>query len=685
MGWLGACFGGSEKAKSQSPMNDTKPQHTGGSSRKATQPQPQPHSAAVDGVAGASGDAARSNTMTLSSSSSTGKSHTERSYRRREAVHQGRTQSIAPSSERSKDIIERRLPRDGGPPAQRAHNNTNVIAKACDDIALFKNLAVEDRQLVYSNMYQLRYSPDERIIKEGEDGRNFYVLVEGSVVVSVHDEKQGGEVDKKTLSPGETFGEVALLYSCPRSANVRASSHANVTVWAIDRVTFKELLSEAAYKRRKRYIELLSKVSLFQGLNEYDRAKLADAVQTSFHKPGDTIIEQDNLESSQFYIITKGECVVYLPGKSEEVKRLGEGDYFGEVAILEEMPPTASVVASTDVTSIKLDRASFVRLIGGSAIKTVLKEGMDNYVFSDDRSGHGTSHGDRDSLSSRKDKFNEIAGGRDPPPSNWTDDLKLDDLVAIKEIGRGLTATVYLCKLRDSKQTTSVCKLMRKSRIVSKNQVSNVIREKQLLESLQCPFLTSYYDSTQDERNLYLFMEHVAGGDLFTLLADKKRFDSKFARFYAAEVLLALEYLHIYNYACRDVKPENVLIDSQGHTKVADLGFTKHLERGERTYTTCGTTDYMAPEVILSQGHNKAVDYWAFSVLVYEMLTGQAPFEGSSHNHKVHRILTADLIFPDDFPLPAKDLVSRMCVVDVSRRMGTCALVMRADCTGMRC
>lgn len=303
----------------------------------------------------------------------------ERAYRRREAVHQGRVQSV--SVEKGKDTIERRLPREGGPPAQRAHNNTNVIAKACDDIALFKNLAAEDRQLVYSNMYQLRYSPDERIIKEGEDGRNFYVLVEGSVIVSVHDEQHGGEVDKKTLYPGETFGEVALLYSCPRSANVRASSQSTVTVWAIDRVTFKELLSDAAYKRRKRYMELLAKVQLFQGLSEYERAKLADAVQTSFHKPGDTIIEQDNLESSQFYIITKGECAVYIPGQADEVKRLGEGDYFGEVAILEETPPTATVVATTDVTSIKLDRASFVRLIGSSAIKSVLQQGMDNYEY----------------------------------------------------------------------------------------------------------------------------------------------------------------------------------------------------------------------------------------------------------------------------------------------------------------
>lgn len=653
---MGSCFGGCFRGEQKGEPSGMK----GSKMTDRTKTQP-----SVDGTYTKSFSNSKSKAHAPSQGTNSLTRGTSERYKPREAVHQGRTHSIAPS--RSKDTIERRLPREGGPPAQRAHNNTNVIAKACDDIALFKNLAAEDRQLVYSNMYQLRFSPDELIIKEGEDGRNFYVLVEGTCMVSVYDEESGSEIDKKILHPGDTFGEVALLYSCPRSASVRAASNSTVTVWAIDRVTFKELLSDAAYKRRKRYMELLSRVSPFKELYEYDRARLADAVQTCFHKPGDTIIQQGNLDSSHFYIITKGECSVYVSEQQEEVKRLGEGDYFGEVAILKDTPPTATVIAYDDVTTIKLDRGSFYRLIGQSSVESSLQENMGSYVFDEQstvRQSYGeTPHG-------RASKFTDIAGGRDPPPSNWPEELKLDDLVAIKEIGRGLTATVYLCRLRDSKSTTVVCKLMRKTRIVMKNQVKNVLREKKLLESFACPFITSYYDSLQDDTALYLFMEHVSGGDLFTFLVDKKRFDSRWTRFYAAEVLLGLEYLHIHDYACRDIKPENILIDSNGHVKVADLGFTKHIERGERTYTTCGTTDYMAPEVILSQGHNKAVDFWAFAVLIYEMLTGQAPFEGSSHNHKVHRILTADLIFPDGFPLPAKDLVSRLCVVDVARRLG---------------
>ena len=131
------------------------------------------------------------------------------------------------------------------------------------------------------------------------------------------------------------------------------------------------------------------------------------------------------------------------------------------------------------------------------------------------------------------------------------------------------------------------------------------------------------------------------------------------ARFFASEVLLALEYLHAEGYVYRDLKPENILIGADGHVRLGDLGFCKHLAPGERTYTTCGTADYMAPEVMLSQGYNRSADYWAFGVFTYEMLSGHAPFTGKDDTDRHRRILTADLKFNAGFPLRAKDLVRR--------------------------
>ena len=172
---------------------------------------------------------------------------------------------------------------------------------------------------------------------------------------------------------------------------------------------------------------------------------------------------------------------------------------------------------------------------------------------------------------------------------------------------------------------------------------------------------------------MYLLTEFMAGGDLYGVLTDKGKFTPAEGRFYGAEVLCGLNYIHSHNYVYRDLKPENILISASGHAKIADLGFCKHVSAGERTYTVCGTADYMAPEVMLCRGYDKSADYWAFGVLIYEMLVGSAPFAANSDRERHQRILTATIAYPADFPSAAKDLVKRTCMLDVSHRLGMMA------------
>lgn len=215
--------------------------------------------------------------------------------------------------------------------------------------------------------------------------------------------------------------------------------------------------------------------------------------------------------------------------------------------------------------------------------------------------------------------------------------------------------------------------MMNKMKMLRMNQVWNVMKEKEILEEFDCPHIVSSIASFQDKAHLYLILEHMAGGDLFQHLCDMKKLSLPAARFYAAEVLLALEYIHAKNYVYRDLKPENILIADSGHARLADMGFCKELANGERTYTTCGTADYMAPEVMLCQGYDKSADYWAFGVLVYEMLVGYAPFSAKSDRERHHKILTASIVFPPDFNLQAKDIVKRLCMLDISHRLGMMA------------
>jgi len=601
-------------------------------------------------------------------------------------VHHARGNSLV-FDKQAVPSIEVRLPGDGGPPAPRAHLDTMVIAKACEGIALFQSLHVEDRSAVFSNMYQLTYSPSTQIVQQGEDGRNFYIVVEGSPMVTIM--TPAGEVElEKELYPGDTFGEVALLHSCPRSASVRASADEWVKVWAIDRLTFKELVSASAFKRRARFTELLEKVKLFSTLSAYERNLLADAVVPRQYKPGDHIITQNSSEGCRFHIIQDGVVRVLVGENREAVKELGVGDYFGEVTLMEESLPTASCVAQSVVTTISLDRGSFTRMLGDEAIRDMLSANIANYVFADagakeppatsspqppaqPRPNRLYRSQSVDARMLAAESLAQMLPGS-TRPEGWPETMKHSDVVFIKELGMGMCGNVYLCKHKSTGHIF-VCKLMRKLQILRINQAANIMRERETLAQLRSPFVMGIYNSFQDSSHLYLNMEFMSGGEMFSLLVAKKHFPLAQTRFYASEVLLSLEYIHSKSIVYRDLKPENILIGANGHIKIADMGFAKPLYPGERTYTTCGTADYMAPEVILCQGHDKAVDFWGFGVLLFEMFTGHAPFGGKSDNQRIHRILTSDLVFPAGFNLQAKDLVSKLCVVEISYRLGVMA------------
>ncbi|KAK3271499.1 hypothetical protein CYMTET_20158 [Cymbomonas tetramitiformis] len=658
---------------------------------------------------------------------------------RRQAVYNARGNSVFNDS--GSTSIERRLPGDGGPDAKRAHKDINVIAKACDGIAIFQGLHSEDRRQLFENMYMLEYSVGENIVTQGEDGRNFYVIVEGNPAVRVLGPK-GEVVFEDKLSPGNTFGEVSLLHSCPRRATVSAELE-RVKVWALDRNTFKQLLSGAAFQRREHFSELVKGNRLFQSLSSYRSLQLADAFLPMFFNVDDVIIQQGSMEASRFHLIDNGRVDVYIQGEQSEVNTLVAGDFFGEVALIQDIPPTATVTAVTEVDTVSLDRANFRRLLGGKAILSSFYLNMRTYVFDKQEAVPASpgrarqrslsrarslsqgfkamqdlalceslsgSSGNLSSPMSSPDMarsplspaasspdFLKLKCGEPPgspfssfssspgspaffapehhsaemePPRPHFKNLKRSDIVFLKELGIGMSGIVYLCKLPNHQNQLVVIKMMRKSKLLRLNQVQNVIREKDILMEYQDPFIIPCWGHFQDNCNLYLLMEYMAGGELFNLLVEKRRFPLPMARFYGAEVLLALEFIHSQGHVYRDLKPENILIADNGHIKLADMGFCKPLARSEKTYTTCGTADYMAPEVMLCQGHDRSADIWAFGVFLFEMLAGYAPFEGKTDTDRYHRILTGLIKFPDDFNLQAKDLVSKLCSVDLTKRLG---------------
>ena len=210
-------------------------------------------------------------------------------------------------------------------------------------------------------------------------------------------------------------------------------------------------------------------------------------------------------------------------------------------------------------------------------------------------------------------------------------------------------------------------------------QVDHVYNEIALQPLLKHPFLVSARPLTsqavskavqQDERSLYILMDFVEGGELFKLVQSKRKLEPSFARFYAAQIVLCFEYLHDIGLVYRDLKPENVLISHTGYAKLTDFGFLKKLHPGERTYTLCGTPEYLAPEVILSKGHAKAVDWYCLGVFIYELLAGHCPFMHEDPMAIFQMILKDRIRFPKHFDSASKSIVRHLTEHDLSRRFG---------------
>ena len=168
-------------------------------------------------------------------------------------------------------------------------------------------------------------------------------------------------------------------------------------------------------------------------------------------------------------------------------------------------------------------------------------------------------------------------------------------------------------------------KCVSKEKIVEKKQQHKIKREEDIMKSLVHPFIARCYNVNEDVKGKYFLMEALCGGELCELLYFEDKFSEDWSMFYSASVLAAFAHMHERKVAYRDLKPENLVLDNAGYVKIVDFGLAKVIKNGQ-TYTFCGTPDYLAPEVILSEGHDWAVDYWGLGVLIYEMTEGAAPF-----------------------------------------------------------
>ncbi|CAK8672036.1 cGMP-dependent protein kinase 1-like isoform X2 [Clavelina lepadiformis] len=513
-----------------------------------------------------------------------------------------------------------------------------LISKAILENDFMKHLEDAQMEEIVECMYPVEYSNGSCIIKEGDVGSLVYVLEEGKVAVT----KSGAHLC--SMGEGKVFGELAILYNCTRTATVKATTH--VRLWAIDRHCFQAIMMRTGLLKHSEYLEFLKSVPTFSKLSEDILRRIVDVMEECHFDYNDYVIRQGAIGDT-FYIISKGRVkITKRQSISDEpvfIRHLSKGDWFGEKALQGEDLRTANVVVDDQhgATCLVIDRQSFIQLIG-------------------------------DLESVRQKTYNEEPVAGTNADKSFYADLALEDFTAIDTLGVGGFGRVELVELKRDTSRTYAMKVLKKRHIVDTRQQEHIKNEKKIMMDCNCDFIVKMYKTFRDTKYVYMLLEACLGGELWTVLRDRKHFDDSAARFYTGCVIEAFMYMHSRGIIYRDLKPENLLLDNRGYAKLVDFGFAKHIGFSRKTWTFCGTPEYVAPEIILNKGHDLSADYWSLGILMFELMTGSPPFSGSDPMKTYNQILKGiDMIeFPKKISKNAQSLIRKLCRDNPSERLG---------------
>jgi len=253
--------------------------------------------------------------------------------------------------------------------------------------------------------------------------------------------------------------------------------------------------------------------------------------------------------------------------------------------------------------------------------------------------------------------------------------MSVGDFQVLRRIGEGSFGQVFKVRKKDTRRVYAM-KVIAKSRVANSSELQHVLAERRVLQrTLDSPFLVGLKFSFQSPTDLFLVMDYKSGGELFAILQrDGGRFEEDRVRFYLAEILLGLKFLHAANIIYRDLKPENCLLDGSGHVVLVDFGLSKLIDSEDgSTRTFCGTTEYMAPEILLNEPYNRRADIWSFGILLYEASYGWSPFYSESRVEKYEKILSSPIKIPKKIGCSAEhtDLLLKLLERDPNQRLGS--------------
>lgn len=698
-----------------------------------------------------------------------------------------------------KNVYQQPLPdaKDFTPPVfEHTTSVRNTIFAALMQNYVLSHHSEAELEPLVSAFSPVTYTAGKTIIQQGDPGDFFYVLVDGKVAFEVNgvkvgeaDVKKTTDTDTDTIDPDAvvvtcSFGELALLYTCPRAATVMAMSE-QTHLFRVDQRTFRYILQDTTKKSEKEKSELLKKVPFFQNLTAEDLEKLSDAMTPRCFEADETLVRKGD-DGDEFYVLQEGTVVckdICVGNTCYADVLLHAGDYFGEYSLIKNGPRVANVVTKSKGVAFTIDRDCFTTVLGDMSTLIVRGQDLrklngvnffqslpseDRLALADQVKDQTWSKGEfivqagmtcearlfivrkgQVRITDCSDCTEEMIGidgyfgGRllelaspavnsaDPPSSGvlspytvtvtedcvcgvltWEcvqsamENMKEESVALLEEsvgdfnaqpvctvelknlekhtiLGQGTFGQVWMVsdraiKSSDKDRIPYALKIQCKGDLIQEGQAGAVIREKDIMIRIKHPFIIDLVTTFQDDDFIYMLLELVQGGELFSVMYQHDRptagLPDQSAAFYALGIASALAYLHKakFKLVFRDLKPENVMIDLMGYPRLIDFGFCKHVPK--KTYTLCGTPGFLPPEVITMRGHNSAADHWSLGILIYEMVTGVNPFyfEGMEQTALFQSIVVDGYEQPDASPA-AIDIINKLLIKDPAHRLGSLA------------
>ena len=636
------------------------------------------------------------------------------------------------------------------------------------------------------------------ILSAGSVGDYFYILKEGCIEYKNVNQRGNMETVGRAKRPGQSFGELCLLYDCPPPAdcvsgplsggNVKCRDGSSCILWRLHKVTFRQIMAQRTMRRDEHLRDAIRKITEFEGLDDDFINRISNALDLRTVKRGEVIYEAGD-KSDEFYVVGSDNGKVKItPAKGGKSVTIGSDETFGTDAIALHRARTETAKAAERTTLLLMSREHLNRTIGsltdakmlsndrrllksiplfrdsdfedfeyelmaaliekvtyrgGKVIYEeeqrveepalmIVRDGIFD-LFSDacpDRERvlkEGDIFGEDSLLPDKNMKFGGAKGGtkyreetvevvsdeailgrltlanidsvvldlhrlgckrrrdrKDPKKGGLHSSLSeprpesLGELEFHQLFGAGTFGRVWIVSKRGGgNKTAYALKIQSKRELLDQRQASSALRERTVMSKLDHPFVCRLVNTFQDDACIYMLQSLIQGGELLNLIQGGEMHGGLpeiATKFYAAGILEGLTYMHRRHIVYRDLKPENVLLDSDGYPVIIDFGFSKVIT--DKTYTFCGTPLYIAPEIVLAKGHDRGVDYWALGCLIYEMLFGATPFyeRGIDQKGLFKNIVRGNWKLPGDkLSRHAKDLIKGMLAKRPTDRLGCLA------------